>query len=285
MDDLFKKIKRKDQEPHPVKFTNIDFDLEDIVNKLKSVDKYSYEDLLNIVYNSYETILDDIFMRDKEKRASIIEAFENELFVKAFVEAITKSTLNKYQVFSCNKIAWDYISSGNNTKIKEQFLQLSLIINRNTINILSTKIPMTTSKMVALARFSSMNDTKSASRVNSVLCSIPEQLSVQTIVDIYGILYRNSVTQLFAAIMYDSGEDTTNIVNYNNITSAIFHILKNMPTEDIKSVLVSFAENYRLLNRHDRLRVNVTDYAIANNHKRVFDIIMYLHDNDGVVMP
>ena len=285
MNDLFNKVKRKEQEPHPVKFTNIDFDLDDIVNKLKSVDKYSYEDLLNIVYNSYETILDDIFMRDKEMRKSIIEAFENELFVKAFVEGISNSTLNESQLFSCNKIAWDYISGGHNTKIKELFLQLSLIINRNTINILSTKIPMSTSKMVALARFSSMNDTTSATRVNSVLCSIPEQLSTPTIVDIYSILYRTSVTQLFEAIMYDDGDSTVNIVNYNNITSAIFNILNNMPGNEIRTVLFSYAENYRLLNRKNKLRVDVTEYAIVNNFKRVFDTINYLHDREDIKMP
>ena len=285
MNDLFNKVKRKEQEPHPVKFTNIDFDLDDIVNKLKSVDKYSYEDLLNIVYNSYETILDDIFMRDKEMRKSIIEAFENELFVKAFVEGISNSTLNESQLFSCNKIAWDYISGGYNTKIKELFLQLSLIINRNTINILSTKIPMSTSKMVALARFSSMNDTTSATRVNSVLCSISEQLSTQTIVDIYSILYRTSVTQLFEAIMYDDGDDTVNIINYNNITSAIFNILNNMPGNEIRTVLFSYAENYRLLNRKNKLRVDVTEYCIVNNFKRVFDTINYLHDREDIKMP
>lgn len=283
--DLFNKVKSEFQKPHPVKFTNIDFNLDDIVKKLKSIDKYSYEDLLNIVYNSYETILDDVFMRDQEMRANIIEAFENELFVKAFVEAISKITLTEHQLFSCNKIAWDYISGGLNKKLKEEFLQLSLIINRNIINILSTKIPMSTAKMIALARFSSMNEKKSATRVNRVLCSIPDQLSVQTIIDIYAVLYKNSVTQLFEAIMYDIGEDTSNLNNFNNITSAIFYILNNMPSNEIRSVLYSYAENYRLLSKNDKLRVDVTEYSIVNNFRRVFDTISYLHDREDVKMP
>jgi hypothetical protein len=189
--DFLNKLHNKEEKPHSVKFTNIDFNLDDIVRKLQCVDKYSYEDLVNIVHNSYETILDDIFMRNKEMRSNIISAFNNVLFVKAFIEVVSKVQLTESQIFSCNKLSWDYISSQSDKELKELFLQLSLTINRNCINILSTKVNINIAKMVALARFSSTDEKKNASRVNRVLCNISDNLSVQNIVDIYIVYYIN----------------------------------------------------------------------------------------------
>ena len=281
--DFLNRLHNTEEKPHPVKFTNIDYNLDDISRKLKSVDKYSYEDLVNIIYNSYETILDDIFMRNKEMRSNIIAAFNNVLFVKAFIEVISKVQLSESQLFSCNKLSWDYISSQSDKELKDLFLQLSLTINKNCINILSTKINIRTAKMIALARFSSNNEKKNASRVNRILCNIPDNLSVQNIVDVYSILYK-SVTPLFEAIMYDT-RDGSNRNNYDNITSAIFHILNNMTSNDMRTVLYSHAENYKLLNKNDKLRVNIRDYAIMNNHNRVLETINRLKDMEGITMP
>ena len=275
----------KENVPHPVKFTNIDFNLEDIVRKLKDVDKYSYEDLVNIVHNSYETILDDIFMRDKEMRANIIVAFNNVLFVKAFIEVVSKAQLTDSQIFSCNKLSWDYISSQSNKELKELFLQLSMIINRNCINILSAKININLAKMVSLARFSSMDEKKNASRVNRILCNIPENLSLQNIVDIYSVFYNNSITPLFEAIMYDT-VGGSNKSNYDTITSAIFYILNDhMTTLHIRSVLYSHAETYKLLNKKDKLRINISDYCVIHNYTRVLETINNLRDVEGIEMP
>ena len=64
--NFLNQLKANEDKPHPVKFTNIDFSLQDINKKLKSVNQYEYKDLVNIIYNSYETILDDIFISDKK---------------------------------------------------------------------------------------------------------------------------------------------------------------------------------------------------------------------------
>ena len=73
--------------------------------------------------------------------------------------------------------------------------------------------------------------------------------------------------------------------NYDNITSAIFHILNNMTSSDMRTVLFSHAENYRLLNRKNKLRVNIKDYVVMNNHNRVLETINYLQDVEGISMP
>ena len=285
MDFLNRLHNKTEDKPHSVKFTNVDFNIDDIVRKLQCIDKYSYEDLVNIVHNSYETILDDIFIRNKEMRSNIISAFNNILFVKAFIEVISKSQLSESQLFSCNKLAWDYISSQSDKEIKELFLQLSMTINRNCINILSTKVNINAAKMIALARFSSTDEKKNASRVNKAICNISDNLSVETIVDIYGILYRYITPPLFEATMYDTvGGNNKN--NYNNLTSAIFYILNNnMTSVDIRTVLFSHAENYRLLNRKNKLRVNIKDYVVMNNYNRVLETINYLQDVEGIIMP
>ena len=70
------------QIPHPVKFTNIDFNMNEIAIKLRAVNSYTYDDLVTIITNSYQTILHDIFLKNQEMRESIIEAFNNITFVK-----------------------------------------------------------------------------------------------------------------------------------------------------------------------------------------------------------
>ena len=273
------------QIPHPVKFTNIDFNMNEIAIKLRAVNSYTYDDLVCIVSNSYQTILHDIFLKNQEMRDSIIEAFNNITFVKAFIEVMSKVRLTDTQVFCCNKIAWDYMTFGLNKAIKDELLQLSNIINRDTINRLSVYLGLRTSEMVALARYSSFRDKRSAQRVNQVLCLTKSVFSVQTLVEVYAILYRTSVTELFQAVMYDTGNSTCNIQNFDNITFAVFHILNNMPSNEIRSVLYSFAVDYKLNNRSDKLRLDVSDFASRNNFSRVINIIDHLRVVENVHMP
>ena len=282
--NFLKQLKANEDKPHSVKFTNIDFSLQDINNKLKSVNQYEYKDLVNIIYNSYETILDDIFMRNMEMRSSIIEAFNDINFVKAFIEVISNSRLSETQVFSCNKIAWDYMSSGHNNKVKEELLHLSNIINSNVINMLSTKIDIYNAKMLALARFSSIKEKENTRRVNSILYHTAKELSIQTIIDIYSVLYRN-ITPLFKSIMYNIENETCNVDNYDNVALAIFHILDDMPSDEIRTVLYSYAEDHRLINSDCKVRFDVTEFAVKNNFIRVTNIINHLVENEGIKMP
>lgn len=282
--NFLNQLKANEDKPHPVKFTNIDFSLQDINNKLKSVNQYEYKDLVNIIYNSYETILDDIFMRNMEMRSSIIEAFNDINFVKAFIEVISNSRLSEAQVFSCNKIAWDYMSSGHNNKVKEELLHLSNIINSNVINMLSTKIDIHNAKMLALARFSSIKEKENTRRVNSILYHTAKELSIQTIIDIYSVLYRN-ITPLFKSIMYNIENETCNVGNYDNVALAIFHILDDMPSDEIRTVLYSYAEDHRLINSDCKVRFDVTEFAAKNNFIRVTNIINHLVENEGIKMP
>lgn len=284
--DLLNELKKATKEvPHPVKFTNIDFNMNEIAVKLRAVDSYTYDDLVCIISNSYQTILHDIFLKNQEMRNSIIEAFNNITFVKAFIEVMSKVRLTDTQIFCCNKIAWDYMTFGLNKAIKDELLQLSNIINRDTINRLSVYLGLRTSEMVALARYSSFRDKCSAQRVNQVLCLTASVYSVQTLVEVYAILYRTSVTELFQAIMYDAGANTSNIQNFDNITFAVFHILNNMPSNEIRSVLYSFAVDYKLNNRNDKLRLNVCDFVNRNNFSRVASIIEHLQMVERVYMP
>ena len=174
---------------------------------------------------------------------------------------------------------------GLNKAIKDELLQLSNIINRDTINRLSVYLGLRTSEMVALARYSSFRDKRSAQRVNQVLCLTKSVFSVQTLVEVYAILYRTSVTELFQAVMYDTGNSTCNIQNFDNITFAVFHILNNMPSNEIRSVVYSFAVDYKLNNRSDKLRLDVSDFANRNNFSRVINIIDHLRVVENVHMP
>ena len=294
--DLLSIAREVDGTLYKPSFTNIDLNLDEIVTMLESVNKYTYDDLLCKVYNSYKHILDDVFIRDKEMRKSIIKAFNNIDFVKAFAEVISnvcltndpKKRLTTTEFYSCNKLIWDYLYSPNsNDEIEKIFHQLNYNINKPLINMLSTKIDINIARYIALARYSSTRGQVCATRVNSVITGCDTPLSAQNIADIYDILYKNdSILPLFEGTMYDANTNVNNMINYNIITFVVFNIIENnMTSNDIYNLLYKFAQNYNLMGKNCKLRCDITKYVEDNNFIRIKEQIIRIFNDYNIVMP
>ena len=85
--------------------------------------------------------------------------------------------------------------------------------------------------------------------------------------------------------MYNIEDETCNVGNYNNVALAIFKILDDMPSDEIRTVLYSYAEDHRLINSNCKVRFDVTEFAAKNNFIRVTNIINHLVENEGIKMP
>ena len=275
---LFKSLENAPKEEKVLlcpKFTNVDLNIQEVHNILSN--NIDDTELRIAIKNSYHIFLDDVYLRNEKNRISIIETFTDKRFLKAFIKVLETEQLNDVQKICCNKVAWDYLSSGNvDAEVKELLLSLSYVVNRPLVNVLTTKLDLIGSKLVALARYSSFNERKNVTRVNNILSKI-NLLSEQQIIDVYAILFR-SITSVFEAIMFTVPEDNSQ----ENITKAILDILENIPSSEIRLVLLSYFTNIEYLNiKNLRMDIRKLDPV---KYPKILYMIDYLVMNENVTV-
>lgn len=269
-------------------FTNIDYKMGDISNQLIEIRNSSEDEqkICNLIYNSFNVIFDDIYLKNEVNRDAIIAVFGNPIFLKCLIKVIPSININKNQQICCNKIAWDYLSSQANIdntsyeEISNLLFQLSYITNRASINSLSVYMPVQVAKYIALARFSSFNETKNIKRVNNVL--IKNSINVQDIVNIYSVLFVNNITPVFESIMFNFDDSLTGLekTTDGNIVLAILIILENMTSIHIKKILTNYTMNYNLLNKKIRFGIRTIS---SGDYKRILAVVDNLETEDVYV--
>ena len=130
---LIKEVNENNRRPDPINF-NIDGR---ILNKnyykqqLKNINDLSDKELFELIVKSYDVLLRDIFTNDNTE---FLLLFINSRFLSVLIQAINsnKVEITPYIRMYCNKLAYDYLTLGNEEDVylKQLFLSLSRTVNR-----------------------------------------------------------------------------------------------------------------------------------------------------------
>ena len=249
--------------------------------KLYHIDALSERELFNLVKDSFDLVLKQIFSNKDQDYLKIIT---NTKFLIALNQVVLNLDLTYTQRIYCNKLAYDYFTSENNDPYTKQlFFALSKSVNRNIIGVLcSIGLPEDLASYLALARYSSEKEMINVKRLNFIIISSSvEIMTEQMIIKIYEKLF-DSITPLFEGIMFDGLDmdeeyvsESMNLI-YSTISLAILVILNNMPSQDIRKVLISYQGDYEALYQNSKPRFQVS--AISEDYIRILDVIEALKE-------
>lgn len=247
---------------------NVTLDVDTLYSKIKQsiVEQLDLE-TYQLVKDYYELILDDIFTKKDQGKAS---RFTYLFTVPKFITAITQV------MYSCkpselvrrriNKMSYDYLFRKDHDKdqdISNLLMTLSETINADKISKLCSVLNISEdlASVLTLARFSSEKETINVKRVNRVLMSQPlKTITEQRVVDIYLALF-DHMLPLFTGVMLDVmpvqtlPKDAAEI--YGLITLAILDLMNELPVADIKKGLMLFNEDRNIQYQDCPLRLNL----------------------------
>ena len=253
------------------------------IPSLPEMDEYS---IISLIKNNIDIITDDILREDK----SYVPILRSPKFIDAFTKAVNTIPINHTTVVACNKITYDYFTSDNpEQSIKQQYLALSKIINRPTINKLMTiGLDETISTNLALCRYSSINEKTNIKRLNFAMYHRdPNIMTDQMVIWIYEKLF-DRISDLFQATMFevyspqqqeDFGENFMEV--YGTVGLAVLIILNNMTSENILKVLAGYAEEWECMGKP---QVRFSLHALSGDYSRISRSVDYL-SSIGTIVP
>lgn len=290
--ELFKSFKKFDEEdnagfgkePKPVIFRSIEYNIEDLCNKILDINNLDEEEIKRIILNQYSMILNyDLFLSSEQSRKCAQMLFTNETFLTILNQEVQILNLDESQIICANKLAYDYyITANNDPAISNLLLALSYQVNNSLVLKLANKIGIDNARVLAMINRSSFKMEKRVHRTNTFFMRCNLQLSVQMIVDIMCELY-DHFTYNFIYTMLEGVEHNIYVSfsdnekeTYNNISKAILHILLSLTSKDITYVLTQYGYTLKMLpNNYNVIRLTLKN--IKDN--RLQSIIKYIEES------
>lgn len=268
-----------------------DTNLESIKNRLFKLDNLSDQDLYNLIYKTYNYLLDEMFIA---KNGELIKfLYTNSRFLMAFNSVLGRPDikLSYLQTIYCNKLAYDYFTArgDKDSYIKDLLVNLVKTVNRSvTPSLIGLGLNEELVAYLVNARYSSLKENIQVKRLNVIIMNQPsEVMTVQMIVNIYGKLF-DRITPLFDGIMYDYWPSDQFISHemedvYATINIAILEIVNNLPEDIMYHLLRNFRETYDLVNLNKKIRFNIYSFS-AEDYPRL-DYTLGLLRQEGIMLP
>ncbi len=279
LDSFFQKISQ--MQPTNPKLIDPNFDrfnrnaFKQSIPTINQMDEHS---LSILIKNNLDMIAKDILEGDSDYASLLV----NMQFISSFIRAVSSVPIDYTIQLACNKITYDYFTSENpDPTIKQQYLNMSRIVNRESINkLISIGLDENTACNLALCRYSSSNEKTNVKRLNfAIYHRDPNVMSEQMIVWIYEKLF-SRISDLFQATMFETYTEQQQIdfgenfmENYGTVGLVILIILNNMPTEDIKKVLIGYEAEWQYLG-HPAVRFSL--HALSADYARIGRVVDYL---------
>lgn len=231
-----------------------------------------------LIKNNIDVISRDILNGDSD----YAHLFTNTKFISCFIRAINSVPIDHIIRLACNKITYDYFTSDNpDISIKQQYLNMSRIVNRDVINkLLTIGLDDNIACNLALCRYSSANEKTNVKRLNfAIYHRDPNIMSEQMVIWIYEKMFTR-ISDLFMATMFevyntqqqiDFGENF--MENYGTVGLAILVILNNMTTENIRKVLIAYEDEWEYMGRPP---VRFSLHALSEDYSRISRVVEYL---------
>lgn len=268
-------------------------------NCIPQISNMNDYDIMNLIKNFIQPISQDILASDGEYAPLLRDARFISIFIRA-IESMDPKTIDYNTKLACNKIAYDYRTSDNpDPVITKQYLYLAKIINKDHINSLLTislynhdgrllRLDEDTASELALARYSSSNERANAKRFNFVMYfRDPEIMNEQMVVYIIEKLFTH-ISPLFYATMFevytsreqdDYGDNFMEV--YGTVGLAVLLILNNMTTDNIRKVLIGYANEWEYFGRPS---TRFSLHALSNDYAKTTGVVERL-TSEGIMIP
>ena len=265
--------REKDRSTSIPEFTTIDTKLDNVAQALSDIDNLSDDELFEMIQKNYKTFLDDKYLLDYNYRQTVIDIFSDERFLTYLNKVLSQEILSDKIRTCCNKVAWDYMSQQNskNEEISKKLMELSDTVNKSIVSLLSSYISVPLARNIAIARYSSVKMMKNIQRANYIIAKYGSNISVQDIVNVYGVIYRyTKLTTVFLGIMFDvtTTDKPDEAERIGKISTAIIEILeRGMSERDIALILTNYANSLAYEPRQVRFSMyscNEQDYPRIN---------------------
>lgn len=287
LDDIEKSAKPKKE----VETININLGQSPLVkisldDLLRDLDSIPDNQLYEILSSSYDTILNNVFIKNDIEYLSILT---NRRVIVYLTDILGKVQINIITRTYCNKLVYDYITSLNDKDedISDLLMDLSKVVNRDLIPIIiGLGINEELANTIVMSRFSSFKEIVNTKRLNTVLMNSPiEIMSEQTLVYIYERLYERMIP-LFEGTMFDvipdnnMNEESSEL--YSRISLAVLDILENMEMADIFKVITSYINDYYALFQSSGIRFSLR--SLSGDFSRINYVVKSL-ESEGYVIP
>lgn len=263
--------------------------LDHLQNCLFNLDNLSDQDLYNLIFNSYKTIIDEIL---SSKNADIINfLYTNARFLMSFTNVLSRVELSESQKILCNKLAYDYFTARCPKDDYTRALLLNLVktVNRAIMpGLIGLGLNEEIAAYLVNARYSTNNEEIQVRRLNlEIMKCTSELMTVQMIVYIYGKLF-DHVSPLFSGIMYDYWSNESLVTSdvediYATINIAILEIVNNLPDNIMYPLLSKFRETHDLLYPSRKIRFNI--YSFCPEDYPRLDYMLQVLRQDGITVP
>lgn len=236
--------------------------------------------LSTLIKNNIDIISEDILSDDR----TYASLFRDLKFINSFIRAIRSIPIDYKTRLCCNKITYDYFTSENpETVIKQQYLNMSKIVNMEMINkLISIGLDENTACNLVLCRYSSSNEKTNVKRLNfAIYHKDPNVMNEQMIIWIYEKLF-SRISDLFQATMFevytqqqqiDFGENFMEV--YGAVGLAVLIILNNMTTENIRKVLIGYNSEWSYLGKPN---VRFSLHALSEDYSRISRVVESMSD-------
>lgn len=270
-------------------FHSIEWEIGTIVEKIKDINILNENEIKNIIIRQHNTILNyDLFLASSESRQYAKELFTNKKFLRIFSSVVGFLTLSEHEVTCANKLAYDYYTAPieKDKEVMDLLLQISNQINNILVIRLSAIVGINGARLLAIISNSSLKLEKNVHRVNTFIVKADLALSIQDIINIYGILFP-SFTYPFIYTMLECKPDTLTkdqANRFDGISRAILMLLDSMTSADIKSILYNYAFTLKLVKPGSVVRFSIKS---AKSYTRILRIIeeIELDPIDKLVIP
>lgn len=254
--------------------------------KLYNLDSLEDKELFEILRDSYEAILSDIFV---DKNEYYLHLFTNSRFLSIMIQVISSiNNISHTNRTYINKIVYDYLTLDKKDQyVKQLMYSLSKMVNKDILpRLLGLGLQEDLAIYLALARFSSQKEIVNVKRLNFVIMTAPiEVMTEQMIVYIYEKLF-DRVTPLFVGTMIDNCKQDMSAEMeeiYSTISLAILDILNTMPSNDIRKVLISYVGDYQAVYYKSGYRFSMQ--CLSNDYARINAVVEALYANENIYVP
>lgn len=244
-------------------------------NAIPSIHLMDEYNLAILIKNNIDEISSDIIQNNCSYAALLTDV----KFISAFIRAINSIPIDYNTKLACNKVTYDYFTSTNpDSNIKQQYLNMSRVVNRDCITRLITiGLDENTACNLALCRYSSSNERVNVKRLNFALYHRdPEIITEQMVVWIYEKLF-NRISDLFYATMLevytpeqyeDFGDEFAEV--YGTVGLSVLIILNNMTSENIRKVLLGYEAEWKYNNQP---AVRFSLHSLSNDYSKITRVV------------
>ncbi|MDD3121888.1 MAG: hypothetical protein PHC62_00065 [Candidatus Izemoplasmatales bacterium] len=259
------------------------------VDKIKSIDfdAQSDEDLVKLCLESYDKILSHTF----DDEYASFRMMTNTKFVIAFSQAMYSVELNDRQRKQiCNVIFSIRAKQDPTISDMQRMLLFNLgkIVNKREVpGLMNLGFTEDLSGLLLIAAHSSFNAFKQVKRINRVLLTVQQEVSVESIIKLYEKLgYFSHFTDLFEGIMYDKMDKSklTDIQKeiYGNIEIALLDIMEELPSNLCYTLLLNFTD---MVNMREKMDVRFNIHSINSTDYPRINIAIGQVEQNGKVIP